>query len=49
MSQGAKCVALKCPGNDDSLCRHSKVREGLDMYWHRAGTEKQSKRKRDKC
>lgn len=35
MTQGAICVALKCPENyGDSLCRHSKVMEGLDMHWH---------------
>lgn len=42
MSKGAKYVALRCPGNEgDPLCHYSRIREGLDVRWHHAGTEKE--------
>ncbi len=47
MSQGAKCVALRCPGTEgDPLCRRSRISEGLNMWWHHAGTERERERER---
>ncbi len=49
MSQGAKSVALRCPGTGgDPLCRHNRIIEGLDIWWHGAGTNGERGRERER-
>lgn len=48
MSQEGKCVAQRCQGTEgDPLCRRSRIREGLDTWWHHAGTVRERERERE--